>query len=113
GELAAEAEAERRELAHAFGAAAQRLDRRGDVSDPLLGIEFLVERKRFLALGLALPELNAGRQSPEEVGAEDDIAFLGIGIGDVAHRCVDAENLLKEDDAGATPALRDGKIGAK
>ena len=99
GELAAEAEAERADLADAFGARAQHLQGIGGVLDRLIGVEALIIAERLVEIGLGVAELDAGLQSPEQIRREHNITFLGIVIGDLAHRGIDAENLLQEQDA--------------
>ena len=109
-ELAAEAEAERADLAVAFGARAQHLQRVGGILDRLIGVEALVIAERLAEIGLGIAELDAGLHAPEQIRRQHDVTFLGIVVGDLAHRGVDAENLLQQQDAGARSRCRNGQI---
>ena len=99
-ELAAETEAERADLAGAFGTRAQHLQRVGGILDRLIGVEALVIAHRLAEIGLGVAEFDAGLHAPEQVRREHDIAFFGVIVGNLAHRGVDAENLLQQQDAG-------------
>ncbi len=59
-------------------------------------------------LGFAVADLDARLLPPEDVGHEDDIAFLGEVIGHAANCGVDAENVGEDDEAwpGARCGLR-------
>src|SRR5260221_6562330 len=113
GELAAETEAERADLAGALLEAAQRLDGGGDVPHPFGDVEFLIELEGSLPIGLALPELDILLDTPEEIRAEHDITLVGVEIGDVAHVLVDAEDLLNEDETGTFFRFGQRQIGTE
>ncbi len=109
-ELAAQAEAERADPADAFGTRAQHLQRVGGILDRLIGVEALIIAKRLVELSLGIAELNARLQPPEQVRRQHDITFLGIIVGDLAHRGIDAENLLQQQDAGTRSRCRNCQI---
>src|SRR5215472_5832353 len=102
GELAAEAVADRADLARAGRELPQMRERRREVIDALRLVEALVKRERLLPLGIGLiGDLDAGLLAPEQVGAEHDIALPREAVGQIAHHLVDAENLLDQHHAGA------------
>jgi len=109
GELASEAEAEGADLALAGGPSAQRRHGRDDILDRLGHVKFLVEREGLLEV--ALVELDARLEAPEKVGRQHDIAFLGVGVGNVSDVLVNSENLLEEDDPGTAALLGRCEIG--
>ena len=113
GELAAQAIAQCRDLAVAALDLAQRVDRRLDVLGGLVLVEALIEIEGPLEILLAIAELDIGLEAMEEVRRQDEIALLGILIGDLADMAVDAEDLLAEQDAGALAARRRRQIAAE
>jgi hypothetical protein len=78
---------------------AQHLQRIGGVLDRLIGVEALIIAKRLVEFGLGIAELDAGLQPPEQIRRQHNITFLGVIIGDFAHRGIDAEDFLQEQDA--------------
>ena len=66
--------------------------------------EGVAEARFVLALE---PRLNA----PEHVRYEDQVALRCELLGQAPHVVVDAEDLLKEEDPGNRPAVRDGAEG--
>jgi hypothetical protein len=113
GELAAKAIAERCDLPVAALDLAQHADRRFDVLGGLVLVEALIEAEGLLEILLAIAELDIRLEAMEEVRCQDEIALLGILIGDLADMVVDAEDLLAEQDAGALTARRRRQIAAE
>ena len=106
GELAAQAVAERADLAGAFRPAAQRLHAGRDVLDAGIDVELLEELERLLPLLRRIGHVDHRLHAPEQIRRQHDIAFLGIELGDLAHIGVDAEDLLAQHDAGTAAARR-------
>ena len=110
GELAAEAEAERADLADTFRTRAQHLQCIGRILDRLIGIEALIIAERLVEIGFGIAEVDARLHPPEQIRRQHHITFFGIIIGGFAHRGIDAENLLQQQNAGTRSRGRDGKI---
>jgi hypothetical protein len=100
GEQSAETEAERADLARCAWQLARRRDGRLDVFGGLVDVEFLVIGEGLLEIGFTVPELDTGREAPKEIGRNDQVAFLGIEVGNVAHVLIDPEDLLQQHDDG-------------
>ncbi len=109
-QLAAEAEAERADLADAFLARAQHLQCVGGILDRLIGVEALIIAERLVEIGLGIAELNARLHSPEQIRREHHIAFLGVIVGDFAHRGINAKDFLQQQDAGTRSRCRNRQI---
>jgi hypothetical protein len=111
GELAAEAIADRAELAAAGLVLAQIGEGDLEIGDALALVETLIELEGALPLVLGLiGELDARRLAPEEVGAERDITLRGEAVGEIAHSLVDAEDFLDDENAGPRAGFRDREI---
>src|SRR6202453_807946 len=82
GELAAEAETQRADLADAFRSRTQHLERVRGILDRLVGIEALVVTHRLAEIGFGVTELDAGLHPPEQVGHQDDVTLFGIMLSD-------------------------------
>ncbi len=86
----------------------QKLERRRGVFDCFRLIEFLVKLESLVSIFLR--QLNAALHAPEQVGTQRDETVRGVPVGNAAHMIVDAEDLLKHDDAWPITARRQGKI---
>ncbi|MNT09645.1 hypothetical protein D3C72_1444350 [compost metagenome] len=113
GQLAAEAEAQRADLAGAGRVRAQRLHARRDVGHAGFDVELLEEAEGALPVFGRVAQIDAGLHAPEQVGREHHVAFLRIEVGHLAHVGIDAEDLLAQHDAGAAPRGRQGQVAAK
>ena len=99
GKEPAEAEPHGADLAGTAVEAAQVSERRLEIGDAIVDIEFAVKPEGFFEGGLVLRiDLHARLDTPEQVGAQGDVAGRGHIIGDVAHPGVDAEYLLNDGD---------------
>ncbi len=111
GELAAEAVADRADLAGAGGVTAQIGQGHLQIGDALGLVESLIELEGALPFRLALVgELDPRRLAPEEVGTERGVALRGEAVGKIAHHLVDAEDLLDDENARPLAALRRRQI---
>lgn len=111
GERAAEAEADHGDLAVARLESAQRGDRGADVGDALRHVELAHERHRLLPLGVAIAEIDARLEPPEEIRDQHVEALRREAVGDGAQRVVDAEYLLHDHDTRPASARGRRVIG--
>ena len=110
GEPAAEAIADRADLAALAEPGAGGADRRLDVADALVLVEAVHQVERLLELGPDVGiELDSGLEPPEQVGREREIAVLRPVVALAPDALVDPEYLLDDDDrrrAASRPARR-------
>src|SRR5204863_457579 len=87
-------------------------DRCFDVADAGVLVEFAHQSERLLELfGHVWIELDAGLQSPEQVGCEAEIALGCPVVALPADAGVHSENLLDHDNCSARRAFGMGDIG--
>lgn len=73
----------------------------GCVADSLIDIEALTQISRAFETLVVVAELRTGLQAPEQVGRDDDVAFLCVGISDLPDMLIDAENFPEEQNSRA------------
>ena len=113
-ELPSEAITDRTDFTRAGGVASQMGQRGGEILDALVFVKVCVELKRtFPFLVNAIGKLDARLVPPEKIGTHHDESFSCEPIGDVAHRLVDAEDFLNENNAGTCAASGEGCVGFK
>ena len=114
GKLAAEAEADRADLAAAARHGAHMPGRRLQVVDALVHVEAPVELEGLLPFLVGpVGDVDARLLAPEEGGRHGDIALAGPVVGDIAHGVVDAEDLLDAEHARPRARSRHGAIGGE
>ena len=97
GEAAAEAEADASDPVDSL--AAQPVDRGLDILDPVVGVILAEIAERLLKFGLDIgAELHPGREAPEDVGCDREIAFGRPIVAFLADAFVDAEDFGDDDD---------------
>ena len=58
---------------------------------PCIDVEPAVKIKRLVSVRRFVAQFDAGLQSPEQIGREDDVAFLGEEVGGGADDGIDAD----------------------
>src|SRR5229473_3364414 len=111
-ELAAEAVADRADLAVALRTLLQIVPSVLHVAHREVVVEVVVEIERLLdVLRIAVGELDTRLLAPEEIGHEADESRLGELVRVMAHGVVDAPNLHDGDDRARRRLVGDGEIG--
>src|SRR5689334_8279224 len=87
---------------------AQKLERSSGVFDRLRLVESLVEIDRLVPL--VTTQLDVTLHAPEQVGTQRDKPVRRVPISNAAHVFVDAEYLLKHDDAWSITTRGQSKI---
>ncbi len=113
GELATQAKAKHPGLAHAFGAGAQRVQRRTDILDAEGLIEALIQAQGALEVLAAIAQFDARGDAPEQVRHQHRVAFFGVVVRHGAHGGVDAEDFLAQHNAGPLARCGRGEVGAE
>jgi hypothetical protein len=113
GQAAAEAVAERGDLAFHAVERAQRLDGGGDVRLRQGEVGGVHQFDGALPARVVIAQFDTRAVAPEQVGSDHHIAVGRVLVGHVADVLVDAENLLQQHDAGTLAAARQRHVGAE
>src|SRR5437763_596584 len=90
----------------------QKIHRSRRVFDSFGFVETLIKLKGFLPFGFALvSHVDAAFLPPKQIGTDRDKATRRVPVAGVTHELIDAEDFLKDDDAGTVAARRQSKIG--
>ena len=74
-------------------------DRCGDITDPRIDVEVIVELKGALPLRFApVGDVDPRFYAPEQIRTDGEIAGCRELVGDLAHYGVNTENFLDDDD---------------
>ena len=112
-ELAAEAVADRADLAVALRNLLQIVPGVLHVAHAEVVVELVIEIERLLhVIGIVVGQLDARLLPPEQVRHEADEAGLGELVGVLAHGVVDAPDFHDGDDRAGGRLVRIGEIGA-
>src|SRR3546814_5167738 len=97
GEAAAEAEADASDPVDSL--AAQPVDRRLDILDPVVGVILAEIAERLLEFGFDIgAELDPGGEAPEDVGRDRQIALGRPVVAFLADAFIDAEDFGDDDE---------------
>src|SRR6185503_11033511 len=91
----------------------QKLERRTRVFHCLRFVDLLIKLDGSLPVVASVAELDAGLDTPEQIGNDGDKPVRRIPVGNVTEVLIDTKDLLEHDDAWSITARRQGNVGVK